>query len=427
MYDAWSPPAGSARRGVRETCARGAWRARRCAWGLALLVWGLATIARAHNLDTSYARFTVTATAIESRFTYDVYSLVRIVPGLDANGDAQVSSAELQAQVGAIQAYLRKHVAFEIDGVTATFGAARPVAFPPDVGDAIAEKDYHAASALVHFAFVHDLPRPAQDFWVQFDLFGELGDRHTVLGAIAHDGQEHEVVFRRWEPDYLYDTGYQPPPPPPPATAAATPIEEPVMRHAGRSNLDTGWLDQVRSFFLLGVEHIFIGYDHILFLMSLLVVCRFGELIKIVTSFTVAHTITLILATLEVVQVSGRWVETAIAATIVYVAVENFWVRDTKHRWRLTFAFGLIHGFGFAGVLREMGLPTEGLVRSLLAFNVGVEAGQLAIVSLMFVPMAAIRRWKYGRRAQLALSAVIAAFGLAWLVERALGLSFMPI
>ena len=162
------------------------------------------------------------------------------------------------------------------------------------------------------------------------------------------------------------------------------PQESTPGRPLTRSNTDRSRWSQLASFFRLGVEHIFLGYDHILFLLSLIVVCKFGELVKIVTSFTVAHTITLVLATLLDVQLPGRFIETAIAATIVYVAAENFWIEHDARRWRLTFAFGLIHGFGFAGVLRELGLPTVGLVRSLVAFNVGVEAGQLAIVLVLF-------------------------------------------
>jgi hypothetical protein len=92
----------------------------------------------------------------------------------------------------------------------------------------------------------------------------------------------------------------------------------------------------------------------------------------------------------------------------------------------LTFFFGLVHGFGFAGVLRELGLPTVGLVRSLLSFNVGVEAGQLAIVAVLFPLAAALSRWRYGKQSQRAISGVIALMGLGWFIDRAFGLEFMP-
>ncbi|MFN9915206.1 MAG: HupE/UreJ family protein, partial [Pirellulaceae bacterium] len=139
-----------------------------------------------------------------------------------------------------------------------------------------------------------------------------------------------------------------------------------------------------------------------------------------------AHTITLILATLEIIQLPGRLVETAIAATIVYVALENLWIRDTSQRWLLTFVFGLIHGFGFAGVLRELGLPTSGLVRSLLSFNVGVEAGQLAMVAGLYPALRWLHRWRYGLVCQQIISVLIALCGLGWLIDRALDLGWMP-
>ena len=152
-----------------------------------------------------------------------------------------------------------------------------------------------------------------------------------------------------------------------------------------RSSEQTPW-SHVWQFFRLGVEHIWLGYDHVLFLLSLiLIVDRFGQLVKIVTSFTVAHTVTLILSALKVVSLPRDMVEIAIAATIIYTALENFWIHPgdaaSRRRWMLAFGFGLIHGFGFAAVLRELGLPSTGLIRCLLSFNVGVEFGQLVIVA----------------------------------------------
>lgn len=387
-----------------------------------------------HLPDTSYARFKVGPERFEAKFSYDLAALERIAPGLDANGDRQVTDAELQAQAPAVSAFLREHVRLEIDGAKADWGQPQPVVFPPGNGPAIAESQYHNAGSLVNFVFVHRLAQPMADFWVQFDLFAILGQRHTVLGAIEQGGKEQEVLFRDTEPDYLYDTGYLPSAErkglaSAEATAPSPAAEEGAKRPrstGSRSNDATSAWQQMGSFFRLGVEHIFLGYDHILFLLSLLVVSRFGELVKIVTSFTAAHTITLILAALEVVQVPSRLVETAIAATIVYVALENFWVKSTAHRWRLTFFCGLVHGFGFAGVLRELGLPTEGLVRSLISFNVGVEAGQLMIVTALLPVVTLLARWAYRRPAQDTISAAIATCGGAWFIDRAFALGFMP-
>jgi hypothetical protein len=176
------------------------------------------------------------------------------------------------------------------------------------------------------------------------------------------------------------------------------------------------------------VEHIWIGYDHIMFLLALIIIgSRLGPLVKIVSAFTVAHSITLILATLEWVVLPQRLVESGIALSIAYVAAENLWLRDTRHRWILTFGFGLVHGFGFANVLRDLGLPSEGLIVSLLAFNVGVEIGQVTIVVLLLPLILWLSVQSFHERVVQLASALILLFGLGWLVERVFDLSYMPL
>jgi len=120
-------------------------------------------------------------------------------------------------------------------------------------------------------------------------------------------------------------------------------------------------------------------------------------------------------------------VESVIALSIVYIAVENFLIKDSDQRWMVTFAFGLMHGFGFAGVLTELGLPTKGLVASLLSFNVGVEIGQVMIVSLVFPVILLASRTRWQRQIVYGLSSVILTFGLIWFFQRAFGLEIFPI
>ncbi len=125
-------------------------------------------------------------------------------------------------------------------------------------------------------------------------------------------------------------------------------------------------------------------------------------------------------------RLPGRWVESAIALSIAYVAAENVLVREPRHRWMLAFGFGLVHGFGFAGVLAEIGLPQRGLLASLLSFNVGVELGQATIVALAFPVLHQLarrgaRRW-YRPAVLLAGSAIVFLFAMLWLVERAFAL-----
>ena len=180
----------------------------------------------------------------------------------------------------------------------------------------------------------------------------------------------------------------------------------------------------VWGFIRLGVEHIWTGYDHLLFLFALLVVCRtFRSIVAIVTCFTLAHSLTLALATLELVNLPARFVEPAIAASIVYVGVENLWRKgeEPRGRWMLTFAFGLIHGFGFASVLRDLGVGRGGeeIAVPLVTFNLGVEIGQVVVAAVVLPLVWQLRKnEKLVRRGVPALSALVAAAGLYWLVER---------
>ena len=176
----------------------------------------------------------------------------------------------------------------------------------------------------------------------------------------------------------------------------------------------------LRRFFLLGVEHIATGYDHILFLLALLLIGGgLRALVAVVTAFTVAHSITLALATLDVIALPTRLVESAIALSIAWVALENVLYDRSHGRWRITFLFGLVHGFGFASILREMHLPTESLAVSLVAFNLGVEAGQIVVVLLAYPVIAAIQRAPRRRMIVATASGAILTLALYWFVERA--------
>jgi hydrogenase/urease accessory protein HupE len=150
-----------------------------------------------------------------------------------------------------------------------------------------------------------------------------------------------------------------------------------------------------RHFLSAGIEHIFLGYDHIAFLIAIILwTSRLWPVIKAVTAFTVAHSITLSLAALNVVRIPSAIIEPAIAASIIYVAVENLMTREAGKRWREAFIFGLLHGFGFASALEELGLPKVRLITALAAFNSGVEIGQVFIVAAAFGLLSAIDHWQ---------------------------------
>jgi hydrogenase/urease accessory protein HupE len=180
-------------------------------------------------------------------------------------------------------------------------------------------------------------------------------------------------------------------------------------------------------FLAAGVEHIFLGYDHIAFLIAIILwTSRLWPVVKAVTAFTIAHSITLSLAALDVVRIPSAIIEPAIAASIVYVAVENLRTRKAGERWRETFVFGLLHGFGFASALEELGLPKVKLITALAAFNFGVEIGQVLIVATAFGLLSAVDRWQISavsgpvRNPAMvhAVSFAIVVLGSYWFVSR---------
>jgi hypothetical protein len=196
----------------------------------------------------------------------------------------------------------------------------------------------------------------------------------------------------------------------------------------------------VVAYFRTGVEHIWSGYDHLLFLLSLLLPAALlrrqqcwepqpalrrvlTEVASTVTAFTIAHSLTLTLATIGVLNVPTRAAETLIALSVVLAAMNNVWPVVCSRRWLVAFGFGLVHGLGFASLLTDLGLPSGTRVWALLGFNLGVEAGQLAIVAA-FLPVAWYLRDSriYRRLGMIGGSLAIAAIGVFWLTERAFDL-----
>ena len=178
----------------------------------------------------------------------------------------------------------------------------------------------------------------------------------------------------------------------------------------------------VKKFVPAGIHHILIGPDHLLFLVGLLLLGgTVRQLLVVVTSFTVAHSVTLSLAALNLVAPPARIIEPAIALSIVYVGADNLLVRGGRDvRAWIALSFGFIHGFGFANVLREMDLPARALGWSLFSFNFGVEIGQLMVVVLVATAFAALRSRSEiaGRRLAFAGSLVVIAAGAFWFVQR---------
>ena len=236
-------------------------------------------------------------------------------------------------------------------------------------------------------------------------------------------------------PDGDKGTAQTPAPAPAPAPAQALVFGNESAEQTLALTPTSAW-QTLRQYAADGVWHIWIGYDHILFLLSLLlpaVLVRragqwdpaptlrgsFVEVLKVVTAFTLAHSITLSLAALQIVSLPSRLVESVIAASVVIAALNNLRGTVTKRRWLMAFVFGLIHGFGFASVLADLGLPQEALVLALIGFNGGVEIGQLCIVAV-FLPVAFwLRATRFYRVGVLTGgSLLVALLASWWLVQR---------
>ena len=258
----------------------------------------------------------------------------------------------------------------------------------------------------VSFRLVFVRPSGSSRFELRAPLLKELSDSHRQFVIIADEAGSVIAKKLLSTRDSVIEIG---------ATASGVTPPPP-------SDSATIW-----GFIRLGVVHIWTGYDHLLFLLALLVVCAgFRSSVAIISCFTLAHSITLALSALDIVVLPpwlARCVEPAIAASIVCVGVGNILRRgaEPRGRWLLTFAFGLIHGFGFASVLRDLGLGTggQGIAMPLLTFNLGVELGQIAIAAVVLPLLWRLRRnEKFVARGVPAISAVVALAGLWWLLDR---------
>lgn len=251
-----------------------------------------------------------------------------------------------------------------------------------DAGAAEAER----VTLVMDFACASDV----RDLSIRDDLFDVLGPDHHTLAKIESSGEIRELAFATEAREARVSVG----------------AREPARAEG--------------SFFRLGVEHILTGYDHLLFLVALLLRGgRLLSLLKIITAFTIAHSITLALAALGIVTIPARIIEPAIAASIVWVAAENVWLRNApSQRWLVSFLFGLVHGFGFAAAIEPLALPRGRLALALLGFNLGVEAGQALVIALLVPVLLWMRRSPWEPRIVRAASTAVVILGCAWLIER---------
>jgi hydrogenase/urease accessory protein HupE len=339
---------------------------------VAALLLGVPLGTAAHDLARSHSSLEIRGPVVEGWHLFDLLAF----RGADADGNGTVSYEELDAALPAVYDTLKAHLLVR--------GPEAPTR--TEVRSYAIVQDGH----IVRLDMVYTFDRPVTALEVVSKLPLVLKPEHLHFVSVRSASGVKEAVLDARQPS---------------ATFSST--ESPRA------------LPTVRRFLVLGIEHILTGYDHLAFLMSLLIVTTTARsLIGIVTSFTIAHSVTLALATFGLVVLPSRFVETVIALSIAYVAIENLLHTRTMERYRITFLFGLLHGFGFSNLLREMELPRRELALSLFSFNAGVEIGQVVFVLAVYplVKWVATKRWPTLRPV---VSGAVLCVAVYWFIQRA--------
>jgi hypothetical protein len=357
-----------------------------------LLAWQAPALA--DKFSDSYLSLSISGDRIDGQWDIALRDLEAAV-GLDRDGNGEITWDEVRSRHDAIAAYALSRLTLSIDGRPCPARARRQLV------------DQHSDGIYSVLQFGAMCPAPVHELTVRYDLLFDIDPQHKGLLKLSGQGAGFSTVF---SPDHR------------------------------EQRFSIGRVGQGRQFLTYmqaGIEHIWSGFDHLLFLFSLLlpaVLMHTGkgwrasdsfaasalDVLKIVTAFTLAHSMTLSLAALHVLSLPSRLVESGIALSVIIAAMNNLLPLLGEHRWMAAFLFGLIHGFGFASVLTDLGLPRESLLLTLVGFNLGVEIGQLAVVSA-FLPAAYLLRctWFYQRLMLISGSLLIIVLATIWLVERA--------
>jgi hypothetical protein len=332
----------------------------------------------AHTIGISRGDYRISApTAIHAEMTFARPEIAAAIPVLDVNRDGSVSPAEINAAGPMIAEVISSKLEVHRQDVPCerTFEEAF-----------LTEEDGLAIRAR----YSCDAPITTAPISIRLNFLNTLSLGHRHIAAVTSpDGTLERIVVHEARPEIQISRT-------PSLAGVAWPL------------------------FGLGIEHILTGYDHVLFLFGLILVGgRLRALLIAVTAFTIAHSITLGVAALGVWAPSSRLVEPAIALSIAYVGIENWFFPDAGRRWLITFPFGLIHGFGFAGALTGISLPSVQIPVALASFNSGVEVGQIIVLAAILPAVLWLgrQRWFDGIGRQAANAAVVAA-GLAWFADR---------
>ena len=346
--------------------------------------------AEAHAVGVSTGEYTAKGESVHVKLAFARGDVASVLPRLDANGDGHITAIEVESATKALESSVFARVHVRAAGASCT---------PLLAGASLTDTDG------LTIAGRFDCTTGSQAFAVDVTLLDDLPPGHRHLARAAGVTTDDAVLYRDHSTFEIA-----------PNAEAGQAAAAPAAPAATVSSRGAAW-----AFFKMGLEHILTGYDHLLFLLGLVLLrAKVKDLLLVVTAFTVAHSITLAIAVLGIFSPSPKFVEPAIALSIAYVGIENLFAKDSRKRWRITFPFGLIHGFGFAGALQAVDLPRAQLPVALVTFNLGVEAGQLFAMGLAVPMVVYIRReadW-FEPRGVRVLSGAVAAAGMFWLVLR---------
>lgn len=371
----------------------------------ALVVFFMTSNAYAHKPSDSYLSLKVEQKQLQGQWDIALRDLDFAI-GIDSDDNGEISWDEVRAKHKDIAAYAMSRLAFSVGD------NSKENACPIEVGEQMLDQHSDGTYTVIYFKVAC---KEMNTIHLAYNLLFDIDPQHKGLLKLTNAAGEVSTAI--FSPDHAQQ----------------------ILTLSNISN----W-QQFSEYVKHGVWHIWIGFDHILFLLSLLLpaVLMIKEnrwvpalsfkaaaldVLKIVTAFTLAHSITLSLATLEVLSLPSRWVESAIALSVILAALNNLFPLFRGQRWVLAFAFGLIHGFGFASVLSDLGLPQSSLSLALIGFNVGVEVGQMAIVAV-FLPFAfSVRaKWIYQKMLFNGGSCVIILLATIWLFERVFDMRVFP-
>ncbi|KMY51931.1 HupE/UreJ family protein [Peribacillus loiseleuriae] len=361
----------------------------------------------AHAYSASYTNIKMDTKKTEVVFSIDTLSILELIPQIDKNEDWILNQLEIKQENHHLEELIT-------EGLTLDKGNKEQT---PEIEKMEIEKKDHKEFLTIHMSFPAFSPGDTIVFNDGF-YFNDTGTNYVNFISASYIDETSEAVLegknRTWT--MLLTEVQQEQQPGDGQTVQLNPEqkqtepEQPV-----KITTSSSWF----SFFKLGMNHILSGYDHLLFLIALLLRKQtLKQYIGIVTAFTIAHSITLSLSVLDIVNLPSLLVESIIALSIVYVALENIFREKIQFRWGITFAFGLIHGLGFADLLKEMALPKSQLAAALFSFNIGIEVIQIGIVLLCLPILFYLHKWKDSLKMIQYLSWIIVAAGLYFLINQ---------